>query len=230
MANYRIPERGLPGFRILLKMSDVTITRFEEAVRDLPRGLRPYDVSDHIALEGVLPESAAEEVVRVLSDIYRLKEESSADLDELVEGICDALKELDDDSIEPHDGDWDKFKTHFKKLLSMDSTIGMSFKTFHLSIQNEKTYIESNIFSDIRPAFYSQVDDGFDTAAIIHNLQIEYHKDQTHEVIQIVLDGADVGKLKEQLDRAEKKEKAIMRQFKNKIAFLAIPKKLREDS
>ena len=230
MANYRIPERGLPGLRILLEMSDETITRFEEAIRDLPRGLRPSDITDHIALEDILPKTAAGEVVRVLSEIYRLKEEGSADVDEIVEGICDALKELDEDSTEPPDGDWDKFKTHFKKLLSMDSTIGMSFKTFHLSFQNEKTYIESNIFSDIRPAFYSQVDDGFDTAAIIHNLQIEYHKDQTHEVIQIVLDGADVGKLKEQLDRAEKKEKAIMRQFKNKIVFLAIPKKLREDS
>ena len=226
MANYRLPDRSLPGFRALLEMSDETINRFEEVVRDLPQGLGPYDVSDHIALKGVLPEPAAKEVVRVLSDIYRLKDEGSADLDELVEGICDALKKLDEDSIEPSDRDWDKFKTRFKKLLSMDSTLGMSFKTFYLSIQNEKTYIESNIFSDIRPAFYSQVDDGFDTAAIIHNLQIEYHKDQTHEVIQIVLDGADVGKLKEQLDRAEKKEKAIIRQFKNKIAFLTIPKKV----
>lgn len=226
MANYRIPERGLPGLRTLLEMSDETINRFEELVRDLPRGLRPFDVSDHIALKGVLPEPTAKDVVRVLSDIYRLKEEGSADLGELVEGICDALKKLDEDSTEPPDRDWDKFKTHLTKLLSMDSTLGMSFKTFYLSIQNEKTYIESNIFSDIRPAFYSQVDDGFDTAAIIHNLQIEYHKDQTHEVIHIVLDGADVGKLKEQLERAEKKEKAIMRQFKSKIVFLTIPKKV----
>lgn len=230
MVNYRIPERSLPGLRSLLKMSDETINRFEEAVRDLPRGLRPYDIADHIALKDVLPEPTAKEVVRVLSDIYRLKEEGSSDLDELVEGICDALIELDEDSTEPPDGDWGKFKTHLKKLLSMDSTLGMSFKTFYLSIQNEKTYIESNIFSDIRPAFYSQIDDGFNTAAIIHNLQIEYHKDQTHEVIHIVLDGADVGKLKEQLNRAEKKEKAIMRQFKNKIAFLTIQKKLSEDS
>lgn len=226
MANYQIPPRRLPGLKALLEMSDETIIRFEEAAQDLPRGLRPDDVADHLAQEGVLPESTAREVVRALSSIYSLKKEVNADLDELVEGICDALKKLDEDSTEPPDRDWDKFKTHFKKLLSMDSTLGMSFKTFYLSIQNEKTYIESNIFSDIRPAFYSQIDDGFDTAAIIHNLQIEYHKDQTHEVIQIVLDGADVGKLKEQLDRAEKKEKAIIRQFKNKIAFLTIPKKV----
>jgi len=205
-------------------MSEKALIKFENVIKNLPRGLRTSEIIDHLEAESVFSKSEADEVVRVFAELYSIKSEDRTDLNELVDGVCDALNELDDDSLKPADGDWDKFKTHFKLLLSMDSTIGISFKAFRLSIQNEKTYVDANIFSDIRPAFSLDVERGFDTAVIIHNLQIEYHTDRTHKEIQIALDCEDIRKLKELLDRAENKEASMRRQFESTIAFLAFPK------
>lgn len=224
MADYTIPQRRRPGIKALLELSETALCQFEEKARTLPRGLRPGEIADQLAAEGILAKSAAAEVVQVISDLYSIKGEEDADLDELVDGICAALKELDDESLKPSDGDWDKFKAHFKSLLSMDSTLGISFKASRLLTQNERTYVEANIFSDIRPAFPRDIESGFDTAVIIHNLQIEYHKDRTHEEIQIALDCDDIRNLKKLIDRAEKKEKAIRRQFREKITFFTVPK------
>lgn len=224
MANYTIPPRRRPGIKALLELSEKALDKFEEKARILPRGLRLNEIAEHIAAEGILEKSDADEVVQVLSDLYSIKGEGDADLDELVDGVCTALNKLDDESLKPAEGDWEIFKAHFKSLLSMDSSLGISFKASRLLTQNERTYVEANIFSDIRPAFPPDITSGFDTAVIIHNLQIEYHKGGTHEEIQIALDSDDISNLKEVIDRAEKKEKAIRRQFKDKIKFLAVLK------
>lgn len=223
MSNYKIPSSRRPGLQILLKLSHEDNIRLQGVLADLPKGLRSEDLSTHLAEKKVFTEADSFEVVTVLSDLYKIIEIGKADLEELVEGICKALADQGDEDIQPKDGDWNTFKEHLRNLLSHDSTLGITFKAFYLAYQGEKNYIESNIFSDIRPAFNIDLEKGFDTAVIIHNLIIEYHTGATHEEIQIALDSEDILKLKEQLERAEKKDKAIRNQFKEDIDFIINP-------
>ncbi len=223
MTDFRIPRARVPGLKILLKMPEESLISFEKAVKNIPKGLHTMEIVDRLAEKEVLEKDEADELIGVLSDLYNILSEEQTGLDELVDGIGDALIESGDDSLKPTDGDWDKFKGHLKILLSLESSLGISFKASRLLAQNEKTYVEAKIYSDIRPAFHLDVESGFDIAVIIHNLQIEFHKGRTHEEIQIALDCEDIRELKELIDRAEDKEIAIRRQLKDSILFLPAP-------
>lgn len=223
MTAYTIPTRRIPGLEALLRMSDSEIQKLENIFKELPRGLRIDEIISRLASGEVFTESNADEVVGVFVDLYSIKSENETDFDELVDGIIDALEQMDDDALKPEKGDWNKFKSHLKLLLSHDSTLGMSFKASRLWAQNERTFVEANIYSDIRPAFGSDIKDGFDTAVIIHNLQIQYHKGRDYDDITIALDCEDIRTFQKLFNRAEQKGKAIRSQLKDRIKILTPP-------
>jgi hypothetical protein len=220
MTSYRIPKNVRKGFAILLKTPQTKIDSLILELSKIPKGLLPSDISNYLSKKKVYSKEDASEIVTVLLSLFRLKESETKSLSEIAIKVQDALNETEDISPKPNEN----FITNLVKLLSL-KTLGMTSKAFGLMMEYEKTYVESRIITDVRPVFSDDLEESIDMGVIVHNLKIEYHTGKsTHEEIYIALDCNDLRKLKEQLVRAEKKEKAIKSNFSKNISFLEISK------
>ena len=91
------------------------------------------------------------------------------------------------------------------KMLSPVGTLGLIAKATDLMVEQQALFCRARIITDARPIFDEKADQlqGFLT---LHCLALTYHEGPDTRHIHIVLDGKDIRKLRDQLDRAEKKE------------------------
>ena len=111
-----------------------------------------------------------------------------------------------------------KFSNFLIQLLK-NNEIGLVAKALKLSLEYEKVYCESKIYTDIRPVFSNPELTEKDIPRFItsHSIKISYHKDEQHQDIFIAgLNTKDLKELKEQIIRAEEKEEKIKVLFKEK--------------
>lgn len=220
MGEFRIPEGHRASLAVLFSLNDRKAKELLEVLHNSPKGISAGELSERISEEGKFSTADSREIVKVLSSLYIVKGKERLSTKELVEGICEAALATEDERLKPKDGDWDKFKEFFEGILSEDDNIGITFKAKGLIAENEKYYIDSNIYTDIRPIFGLMDNDKVNTAVIIHNLKIEYLTGDRHDEIQVALDSQDIDRLKKQLLRAVEKEEAIKSQLKNTLDFI----------
>jgi hypothetical protein len=94
------------------------------------------------------------------------------------------------------------------RILKFDKVISVTSKAFDVMTEHDKIFCNARILSDIRPVFADNPDTA-DAAVIIHNLQIGFHQQGEHHEIYVALDTSDILKLKEVVERAELKTKAL---------------------
>lgn len=216
MATYRIPEYVKEGFSIIIKSPPKKFDTLINVLNKVPKRLLPSELSDYLLKKKIYSEKQSSKIVDVLASLYRLKESETKSINEIVENICQALRETNDVNLKPRPN----FEKSLTSLLSL-KTIGASFKALGLLTDYEKTFVDSRIILDIRPVFDDNLDNKIETGVIVHNLRIEYHKGKdTHEEIFLALDSNDLNKLKEQILRALKKEKSIKLNLKDNFNFI----------
>jgi len=217
MAKYNIPEHVKEGFSILIKSSRDKIESLINELSNAPKGLSPLELSDYLFKKDVYSKNEAKEIVAVLTSLYRLKERENRSINEIAEDICIALKETSNDKLKP--------KAEFEKviiqLLSL-KIIGATLKALSLQTEYYNTFCNARIITDVRPVFDDDIDKQIETGIIVHNLKIDYHKGgvEDHKEFFVALDNNDLKKLKEQIIRAEKKEKSIKSSLKNIFSFI----------
>jgi hypothetical protein len=94
------------------------------------------------------------------------------------------------------------------KLLGFDTTVGVTAKAVDVMTEHERIFCSARILSDIRPVF-AKTPEIAEAAVIIHNLQISFHKCGEHKEAYFALDTSDLAKLKQVIERAEKKTTAL---------------------
>lgn len=220
MAEFRVPKHREAGLIPLLRLTISEASEFANAIHNAPKGLNEDKLAEYLIEKEIISKKETFEVVRLISSLYRFKALERFSAGEISQGICDTLIEERRDELAPGDGDWDRFQKFLQDILSQDDTLGITFKALALALESEKHYVDSNIYTDIRPAFRSNVDDKFNTAVIIHNLKIEYHICDRHEEIYLTLDSEDLRNLRNKLERAEKKDRSIRKNLKEIIDFI----------
>ena len=216
MASYRIPEHVKEGFSILIKSPQQKIDSLINELDKVPKELLPSELSEYLSKKNIYSKKDSSEIIAILASLYRLKESENIGIHEIVENICIALKEAKDNKLQPKVS----FEKKLIKLLSL-KTIGATFKALGLLTEYDKIFVDTRIITDIRLVFDDNLSDKIETGIIVHNLRIEYHKGKTtHEEIFLTLDNNDLKKLKEQILRAEKKEKSIKSNLRDNFLFI----------
>ncbi len=213
-----ISQQALKGFSIVFNS---TIKKLDSLINELtkiPKGLIVSDIEELLIKKKIYNDDEADEITKLLYVLYRLKVKSNKSTQEVVSGIFDDLGEIKQNDFKVRED----YRKYFEKLLSI-ANIGITLKSLGLAYEYGKVYVDSRIITDIRPSFDDNIDDKIEAAVMIHNLKIEYHVGQNpfHEEIYLALDSNDLIKLKEQILRAEKKDKTIKNTFsKSNITFI----------
>jgi len=218
MSKLRIPESHKEGFKILSNLSEVDFKKLLNALSKINRGTLPDKLSTSLSEEANIEKNIASEIAKILFSIYSLKERFGDNTSEVTDELSLALKNSDVDLGKKNK--WDRLEERLKKMLSFDQTIGNTFKALKLLSEYDKIFVDSKIVTDIRPSFNDQDNMSTNTALIVHNLKVEYHKDDGHEEIYLALDSSDLDELKRQIERAKKKEDKIKDTLKDKFLFI----------
>ena len=106
----------------------------------------------------------------------------------------------------------------FEKLGRLSS----SYKVFGLLSENSRTFKNCRIVSDIRLVFNDDLADKNRNALIVHRLKINAVENDEKKEYFFSLDTNDLKKLKEQIERAEEKDKLIREQYAETISFITV--------
>ena len=134
---------------------------------------------------------------------------------DLVNSYIDQAKDkLGDNEVE-------RFKENLFRILSKGQNLKYAFKALNLQSEHERVFKELRIVTDIRFVFKDDILEKDRRALIIHQLRINYQKNDNSEDFFVNLDINDLKKIKSQVDRAIEKEK-LLRSDIHQISFINI--------
>lgn len=209
MEELQIPDRFKPGFKLILSIDSTTVEKLMDALRQASPSLLIEDLASTLASQiQVLTEEEVINILEALISLFNFRDYSGISIDKLIEGISQAIQE-DEEFPKIYDEQEQEFERRLATFLEFDTVLNVTSKAIDVVRDHERIFTGSRILTDMRPIFESEVEKGPAGVAIVHMLKIEYvDLDGKHEFF-VALNSIDLDQLRQQLDRADRKEKAI---------------------
>ncbi|MFN5992462.1 MAG: hypothetical protein ACK47Q_24075 [Dolichospermum sp.] len=211
MTELQIPEKFKPGFKLLISIDEKTVQSFIDSFQQA----QPLQINDLVSVVtsrvNTLTKKEVIDVIETLISIHNLRdylqENNDASTNEVIEKISQAVE--DDEELEITDEQRQEFERRLVNFLGLDNILSFRSKSIEVIRDHERLFQNSRIHTDMRPVFESGLEDSPAGVAIVNMLKIEYlDLDGKHEFF-VALDANDLKQLREQLDIADRKVKAI---------------------
>ncbi|OUL34317.1 hypothetical protein [Nostoc sp. 106C] len=209
MAELEIPEKYKPGFEQLVNIDRTTVNELINALSQAPPSLLVEELASAVASQvKALTVEEVEDLIETLISLYNLRDYFDAPINKIVEKISQAVQD-DEELPNLTEEQKHKFEQRLTTFLEFDGVLSVTSKAINVMRDHERLFTRSRVLTDMRPVFEPDIEKGPAGVAIVHMLKIEYADlNGTHEFF-VALDSIDIGQLSEQLDRAERKAKAI---------------------
>lgn len=177
--------------------SQVNIT---ELVKSLP---------DNTGIEA----SVLGDTVRLLANLYWIKEDGESSVSTLAGDVIEALKTSVDTRGKLSDLEFDSLKKRLTLLLSIDGCLAVTAKAGYIASRGERAFSSSRIFTDARPIYSSEPGKSPDAFVITHMLQINVAEEGKDKPWFAILDSDDLCALNAQLIEPLKRNRAYERRW-----------------
>jgi hypothetical protein len=202
-----LPDEALDDLKKIIELSDAAFNSLLKAINEAEPTFQLSILQMKVAetVQGV-PKADIEAVLRAALNLYSMKSRIGLSPARSAEAVANSptLSKSSDFSQDKRTA----LSLRLAKLLSCDKSLGMTSKAQEVMTQHERVFCHARILSDIRPVF-ANGPEAASAATIIHNLQIGFRHDGKHEVVYVALDTDDIKKLKDIIERAEKKTAAL---------------------
>ncbi|MGH7131242.1 MAG: hypothetical protein ACREJO_04790 [Phycisphaerales bacterium] len=124
-------------------------------------------------------------------------------------------RDNDDVGDQPDD---ESFSALVNRLLLCDRALGLTSKAQTVLWGHGRVFKHSDTITQIRPLFFSDIKQQVDTAAIVHELRLEYRENGIESSLCVAMDQHQLQQLLDTLMRAKQKEANVRRL--SQFAFL----------
>ncbi len=202
-----IPKKYIPEIDKVRALSDSTTAELVQALENSPVMSRSEEMATRIAeyVPGV-PHDDLIGIVDLIYALYHVREYSEFGRSQFLKELVEGIREQASPAIAKEE--LAGIRDRFRRLLSIDTLNSIS-KAISLQRDGEHLYCSAKIVSDIRPVFGPDVGSSPVAATIVHTLKLGYHERGEHKEFFILLDGADLVKLQEVIERAQDKSEAL---------------------
>ena len=207
MSTISIPAEALPDLKKIASFEDGFFEALVATVSEIGATLTWRQLQEKVSEKiGSSEKDDAMSVLRPTFNLYRWKQKTGSSPEQVAEAVASS-------SLVTESGDFTddlklKLKNRVGRLLDLDKSLGVTAKAIDVMTEHERIFCSARIISDIRPVFAEKEEEA-SAAVIIHNLQIGFHYAGKHKEFYVALDTSDIRKLKDCIDRAEKKEMAL---------------------
>ena len=219
MARFQIPKSFLSGFDLLASLTTEETNEIVDILKNMPVGTGANTFENSFAENH--PHWAE---TMLAQTVYSLGTFKGSDYTEIPNS--DTIKDLVESYAtlgeEKQPEDLDRLKHNLAIIFDHLDNLASTFKAYKLMSENGRTFTGSNIVSDIRLVFNKELSDTNKGALIVHQLKITSEENYNIKEYFFSMDTADLVKLKNQIERAEEKDKLIRNQFESVMSFISI--------
>lgn len=215
----RIPKAHKEPLRKLAGMDAPARARLIAAIQGARAVLDPEDFIAQVKEAGGVDPSSVGSIIWMLVSLYRAADGAPH---QFAGDAVDAAKaELQDLSM--NDEEWTALTHDLETLLSCHGSLGVTAKVISVRREYGNVFCTARIMTDIRPVYGPDPSRAPLAAAIVHMLRISHHAGDSHEDFYVALDAEDLRKLRDQIDRAMKKEASLKAVIETTpVKFLAL--------
>lgn len=214
----RIPEAQIPHFKKILDLTDEQATELYSALEDTPPSSDFRGFVDSVASRtNTLNKFEMIGFVGTLYSIYRYRDSIESASWDVPRELAVAYAEAESISEE----DERKLVDRLTRLLGFYNSLGLSAKASDVLVQNNNSFTDARVITDIRPIFSSNDPSVAKGAVVVHMLKIEFLEGDESREFFVALNTKDVETLKTTLERAEVKEKALNALLQNTLPIIA---------
>lgn len=207
MTRYKIPENILPGFKIIIGLSESQLNDLTLILKTLDSKLFGENDQKRITEKLSISIEDAQGLIQALIGIYSLQIDSSEPTENIIKNLLQSYSIFLNESEKEEA--LKKLEICLEKVLNSGEKITAKLKSFELLSENSKNYIDSRVLSDIRLSFNNDLSQQINNAVIIHQLKLRFKENGEAKEVYISLDGNDLEDLKKTIERAIEKENLI---------------------
>ena len=225
MPEITIPEEAYPAIQKLAHLSAEEFPAFLNALERSKPAATPRFFWKHVAEH--VPEISGSTIKMIVNELFSMNYafEDIDDLStaELAQSVAEAAFAEQSEEFPINEADRDILKDRLEKLfLLKTAAFGLTSKAVGLLTDADRLFYTARILTDVRPIFNEEGDE-VQATVIMHNLVLHYGENDKHKDFFITLDTNDVKVLREVLDRADNKAKALESLMKRSgISYLGL--------
>lgn len=210
MPKLKIPFDFDSAFLLLTKLTIKELKSLIDTSGSISGLITSYKHIEELEASEKIDSDHIQQIFSLFVNLISAIETTNIEVDSMIEDITSALKERKID----HD---ETINESLRYVLSnKDSLFYLKCKASLLAFDNENPFKESKIFTDIRPIFGKDLDEEVQGSIIFHKLKLDFYVNGNIETKYVTLDLNDLNELKNQLIRAENKEKALKENYSTK--------------
>lgn len=206
---FNIPKQELPSFKLLARTSPETLQKLTEVLGTLPPSLDVDKLFAPVSQTSGIERSVVEELLPLVLRWTMVQRRLELSVEDFVNSLAAGLNTLPDEEWSEEDrSGWTRVSSQLQNLLSSETAITACAKAGELLLNQQLILCTSKIITDMRTVFD---DSALAVRGILpyHTLVLRCHEGSDNRDIYVALDLDDLIVLREQLERAEKKEKLL---------------------
>ena len=210
MALLNIPLQDLDSIVTYHKLSAVKKSKLLRLISNYPLGTRPADFIDSLCKTVKISNADANDIFTLLMNLTISRLNAGDTEEDFLTNVKNSIKEN-----APHKYDIAVAMEVVEEiLLNIDINFTVTAQAISYYNNNNKVYYRSKIFHELRPII---IDGVYEGALCVHKLKISYRDDDVEKEFYVALDGEDLIKLKESIQKSEKEFEAIRSKSELKI-------------
>jgi uncharacterized protein (DUF1778 family) len=209
MPEITIPESAYPAIQSLAHLSEEDFRAFLSALERAKPAATPNLFSKHVAEHA--PQINSSTIKMIVNELFSMNY-AFGDVDistaEIAQSVAEAAFSEQSEEFPIDETDRDILKDRLEKLFALKASLGLTSKAVGLLTDAEHLFFTAKILTDVRPIF-NEEGDVVEATVILHNLVLHYGESGDHRDFVVTLDTNDIKALREVLDRADNKAKAL---------------------
>jgi uncharacterized protein (DUF1778 family) len=206
----QVPGEYEGGLAKIRDLPDDSVRELVTALQQIPDTYSQSSLSSAVASNvETIAANDVREMVPTLLSLYAYRDYSQSAISDVAEDIAQAMVVSETDRLRLRPEDREAFTKRLAELLDVEP-FNRVVRAGTLLLENERTFRNVRVLSDIRPVFEPDKPDAPPKAGVIqHTLKFSYRADNTTKEFSITLDGEDVDELMDQLERAKTKGESL---------------------
>ena len=197
-----VPPSELPTFKFLAGTEVAALCGIHDALLNTPPSLDVEQLSGVIAEATKRDAASISQIISALLHIGFVQRGLNLSAEEFLARVdlTGSRQWGDEDKAR-----WAERSSILARILDTESTLGRAAKAGSLLVRHQTLLCSAQILTDVRPVF-DEPAESVDAFVAFHTLMVTYHEVVDTRTISMAMDSRDLATLKEQIERAQRKE------------------------
>ncbi len=216
----QIPPEHYSGFSHLIELTDEDFRQFIGALQSTAPTLVRDEFVRQLDDKVSVGRDILADIIAMALSLHIVRTDMHFTAHQFTDAVMDALARVPDDMLGAAAGQRAVAHDRIQSLLEVGGALNAIAKANDLAGQNERTFLNGRVVTDLRPLFADDPTEHPTSAIVVHTLRLTYVKDYERQDFFVTLDAPGLQTLQELISRAQEKATTIAATFGASVQVL----------